>query len=91
MAVYKRFTREKSTEKPKEFLKQTELQALWEAGVDGVVVEVGVEQPAGRLMELRQAIDSSTLPPQRKREKPAALVPYTEPMVGAVTEEPEEE
>ncbi len=69
----------------------SELQALWEAGVDGVVVEVGVEQPAGRLMELRQAIDSSTLPPQRKREKPAALVPYTEPMVGAVTEEPEEE
>ena len=28
----------------------SELQALWGAGVDGVVVEVGVGQPAGKLM-----------------------------------------
>ena len=53
-----------------------ELQALWGAGVDGVVVEVGAGQPTERLNELRQAIDKLTFPPQRKRGKAEALLPY---------------
>ena len=47
-----------------------ELQALGEAGVRGVVVEVG--QPVGGLNELRQAIDKF----QPQRRKPRALLPY---------------
>lgn len=69
----------------------SELQALWEAGVNGVVIEAGAGQPAGGLMELRQTIDGLTLPSQRKRGKTPALVPYAGHMVDTVTEEPEEE
>ena len=49
-----------------------ELQALWEAGVDGVIVEVGAKQPAGRL---REAIDKLAFPSSRKREV-ETLLPY---------------
>ena len=49
-----------------------ELRVLWEAGVDGVVVEAGV----GGLKELRKVVDGLTLPPQRRRRKVEALLPY---------------
>jgi hypothetical protein len=51
-----------------------ELKALWEAGVDGVVVEVDTTK-AGGLQQVRQAIDK--LPPRspRKRDKIEALLP----------------
>lgn len=49
-----------------------ELRVLWEAGVDGVVVEAGV----GGLKELRQVVDGLTLPQQRRRRKVEALLPY---------------
>ena len=65
-----------------------ELQALGEAGVDGVIVEVGVGQPAGRLNELRQTIDKLTFPLPRKPAK--ALLPYISRETGIVTEEEEE-
>jgi len=67
-----------------------ELQALWEAGVNGVVVKVEAEQPAGRLQELCQAIDKLTFPPQRKRRKAEALLPHIGEETGIVTEEEEE-
>jgi hypothetical protein len=54
-----------------------ELQALWEAGVNGVVVGVGTGQPVERLRELRQVIDKLVFPPQRERRKTEALLPYT--------------
>ena len=54
-----------------------ELQALWEAGVNGVVVGVEVGQPTERLKELRQVIDKLVFPPQRERRKTEALLPYT--------------
>ena len=54
-----------------------ELQALWEAGVNGVVVGVEAEQPVERLKELRQVIDKLVFPPQRERRKTEALLPYT--------------
>ena len=67
-----------------------ELQALWEAGVSGVVVEVGVGQPVPRLNELRQTIDKLTFPALRKRERVKALLPYISGETAAVTEEEEE-
>ncbi len=67
------------------------LQALWVAGVDGVVVEVGAGQPAGKLMELRLALDKATLPSPRKRGPAAGLVAHLGGTVGSVSAEPEEE
>ncbi len=66
-----------------------ELQALGEAGVDGMIVEVGVGQPAGRLNELRQTIDKLTFPLSRKPAK--ALLPYISKETGIVTEDEDEE
>jgi hypothetical protein len=60
-----------------------ELRVLWEAGVDGVVVEAGV----GGLKELRQVVDGLTLPPQRRRRKVEALLPYISAEPGAAIEE----
>lgn len=68
-----------------------ELQAIWEAGVNGVVVEVGVGHPVNRVSELRQAIDKLPFPSQRKRGKAEALLPYIGSEKGTVTEEEEEE
>jgi len=65
-----------------------ELLALWEAGVDGVVVGVG--EVVGRLKELRQIIDQLAFP-QRKRGKAKALLPHISGETGIVTEEEEEE
>ena len=67
-----------------------ELQVLWEAGVDGVVIEVGVGKPAGRLNELRQAIDKLTFPLPRKRGKAEVLLPHIGGEGGIETEEEEE-
>jgi len=68
-----------------------ELQALWEAGVAGVIVEAGAGQPVGGIGNLRQVIDKLTFPPQRKRGKTEALLPYLGPEKGTVAEEEEEE
>ena len=68
-----------------------ELQALWEAGVAGVIVEAGAGQPVEGVSSLRQVIDKLTFPPQRKRGKPEALLPYIGPERGTVAEEEEEE
>jgi hypothetical protein len=72
-------------------LTAAELKVLWDTGVDGVIVEMGVRQPAGGLSELRRAIDG--LPPatKRSRGKRAALLPYTTPGVDRGTEEPDED
>jgi len=69
-----------------------ELQALWEAGVTGVIVEVGVEQPQDRLKELRQVIDKLEFTLPRRREKVEPLLPHIgrEPSI-TTTEEEEEE
>ncbi len=69
----------------------SELQALWETGVDGVVVEVGAGQPEKRLKELRQAIDRLDFSPRRKRGKAEVLLPYVGGERDIVTEEEEEE
>ena len=68
-----------------------ELQAIWEVGVDGVVVDIVVGQPVGKLKELRQMIDSLALPSKRRRTKTAALLPHLRGETGIVTEEEEDE
>ncbi len=68
-----------------------ELQALWNAGVDGVIVAVGAGQPAGGLKELRQVIDKLVFPSLRKRGQAEALLPYIGKETGVATEEEEEE
>jgi hypothetical protein len=72
-------------------LEASGLQALWDAGVDGVVVEVGAGQPASRLLELRQAVDDMPTATRRTRGKTAALLPYATPGVDRGAEEPDEE
>jgi hypothetical protein len=67
-----------------------ELQALWDAGVDGVIVAVGAGQPAGGLKGLRQAIDKLVFPSSRKRGKAEALLPYIGRETDVATEEEEE-
>jgi len=64
-----------------------ELQALWEAGVVGVVVET---QPQGRISELRQIIDKLTFPSPRRRRKIEPLLPRIAEEKEAVPEEEEE-
>jgi len=54
-----------------------ELQALWKAGVNGVVIGVEAGQPTERLKELRQVIDKLVFPSQRERKKAEVLLPYT--------------
>ena len=53
-----------------------ELKALWEAGVDGIIVEVDIKHPVGVIKELRQTIDKLTFPPRHKPGKRGALLPY---------------
>ena len=66
-----------------------ELQALWKAGVVGVVVAVG--RPAGGLKRLRQMIDNLAFPAQRQRGKAGALLPYVSGEASIAAEEEEEE
>jgi hypothetical protein len=65
----------------------SELQALWAAGVVGVVAD---SPPAGRISELRQIIDKLvfTLPSKRKKVEP--LIPRIIAESGTVSEEEEE-
>jgi hypothetical protein len=53
-----------------------ELKVLWEAGVDGVIIEVGEGQSGGSLRQLREAIDKLSFPSQRRRGRVRALLPH---------------
>ncbi len=68
-----------------------ELEALWGAGVSGVVVGAGSEQPKGSLSELRQVIDSLPFPSPARRRKAEPLLPRIGGETGTVSEEEEEE
>lgn len=70
----------------------TELQTLWEVGINGVVTEVTAGQPQDRLQELRQVIDKLEFPSSRQWKRAEPLVPR----IGletrtAVSEEEDEE
>jgi hypothetical protein len=68
-----------------------DLQALWEAGVDGVVVELTPGGPAGRLKKLRQQIESLTPPQKQSPTKARALLPGITPETSPAAEEEEDE
>ena len=68
-----------------------ELQALWKAGVGGVVIEAEAGQPVDRLKKLRQVIDKLAFPSQRKRGEAEALLPHISRETRMVTTEEEEE
>ena len=67
-----------------------ELQALWDAGVSGVIVEAETGQPAGKLNGLRQAIDKLTVPSSHKERKGKALIPHITAETALSEEEGEE-
>lgn len=52
-----------------------ELQALWKAGTDAIVIEVTKEQSPGKVKELRQLIDSLIFQLPRRRQKTEAILP----------------
>lgn len=53
-----------------------ELRVLWEAGVDGVIVEMGAGRPRGGLRKLRAAIDKLSFPSQRRWGRVKARLPH---------------
>jgi hypothetical protein len=65
----------------------SELQALWTAGVVGVVVET---PPQGRIAELRQIIDKLVFPLPSKRKKVEPLIPRIAAETETASEEEEE-
>lgn len=68
-----------------------ELQSLWEGGVDGLVIEVEVDKPAGKVNELRQLIDGLSYPRSRKRGKLEPLLPQLKSDTSIMSEDEEEE
>ncbi|MFC1910154.1 hypothetical protein ACFLXC_02525 [Chloroflexota bacterium] len=44
-----------------------EIQALWDAGVNGVIIEVSSQQPADDISALRNAMDDITFAPRQKQ------------------------
>ncbi len=67
------------------------LQALWRAGVDGVVTTVKTGKQVEELKELRRAIDGSDFP-ARPRRRVAALLPHiAEESDTTIADEEEEE
>jgi len=52
-----------------------DLQALWEGGADGVVVELKEEQSRSRLLALQQTIKALPARSKRQRRQGAALLP----------------
>lgn len=67
-----------------------ELQALWRAGVDGVVTTVQTGKQAEELKELRRTIDGSDFP-ARPRKRVAALLPRITEEAGTAINDAEEE
>jgi len=69
-----------------------ELRALWEAGVDGVLLEVPATQLQERIRELRQKIDEQTFSLPRRRQRVEPLLPRIglAPAIPATEEEEEE-
>ena len=67
-----------------------ELQILWKAGVEGVVVAIEHKRAAERLKELRQIIDKTDFTP-RRRGKTEALLPQISSEVSSIPEDEEED
>lgn len=68
-----------------------ELQALWDAGVSGVLTKVEAGQSQDRIKKLRQVIDKLAFPSPHKREKAEAILPRIGLETGVTLAEEEEE
>jgi hypothetical protein len=72
-------------------LTEKEILALWEAGVDAMVVATGPGAAGETLKKLRQEIDKVTFPAQRRVSKREAIVPHIIPEAPKEEKEDEEE
>jgi hypothetical protein len=68
-----------------------ELQAVWEGGVDGVVISVPTPEAASGLKDLRQMIDGLQYPAPPHRDRGLALAPRVSPKPEPEEEEEEDE
>ncbi len=68
---------------------ESELQAIWTAGVDGVVVAVAARLE-GQLKEVRRVIDGLKPPEPRRKEKTMAILPRVSAAERGEIEEPGE-
>lgn len=73
-----------------ESVSRAELKALWDTGVDGVVIPLKTAKQSEKLKELRQIIDKSDFT-TRPRKKVAALLPHTREETTAAIPDAEEE
>ncbi len=60
-------------------LSDAELQAVWDIGISGVVVELADEKSIERLAELHKAIDKLAPPAFRKKVRGSAIIPRMQP------------
>jgi len=67
-----------------------ELEALWEAGITAVVIEIEAKQPADFLKKLRQEIDKTEFPSRRSR-RADALVPRAGQPLGRKADDGDDE
>lgn len=67
-----------------------ELQALWEAGVSGVIVDAAAAKAAG-VQGIREMIDNTDFPTQKKRDRVKAILPHFGIGVNAKKEEEPDE
>lgn len=56
-------------------LTSVELQALWDMGIGGIVIEVNDEESAKGLADLHEAIEKLTPPAFRKKNRASAILP----------------
>jgi hypothetical protein len=68
-----------------------ELQALYDIGITGVIVEITGAKAAEKLADLRQAIENLKKTAPRKKDKMSAILPRLQPEVPQAKEEEEEE
>lgn len=67
------------------------LQALWNMGICGVVVQVADEKTSNALSEVQQKIEKLSPPAFRKKSKFSAILPQSRPEKDAPEEDEEEE
>jgi hypothetical protein len=68
-----------------------ELQAIWEAGVSGIIIEATTEQSLDEIKKLSNMIDSLALPLKSKWTKMQAIVPKLREEVTPISDEEDEE
>ena len=68
----------------------SELEAMWEVGVDGIIVEAEAGKP-DKIGKLRELLDQLTFPSKRKKTRGQPLLPYLGGGTESVAEEADDE